>query len=67
MKKYVIIYNKNAGKTDNQQIATDAKTLLESNGKTVDLRQTKSRDDAVHQAEIATENYDCLITIGGDG
>ncbi|MQM76878.1 diacylglycerol/lipid kinase family protein [Lentilactobacillus buchneri] len=67
MKKYLIIYNGSAGKSDNEAIAKKAQSLLESNGKSVTLSQTKSRDDAVKQAQKSPENYDCLITIGGDG
>ncbi|MGF2385405.1 diacylglycerol/lipid kinase family protein [Lentilactobacillus otakiensis] len=67
MKNYLIIYNGNAGKSDNETIAQHAKALLENNGKTVTLSKTKSRDDAVEQAQKSTEKYDCLITIGGDG
>ncbi|GAA2969827.1 diacylglycerol/lipid kinase family protein [Lentilactobacillus parakefiri] len=67
MKKYLIIYNGSAGKSDNEAIAKQAQSLLESSGQSVTLAKTKSRDEAVEQAQKSPESYDCLVTIGGDG
>ncbi|GHP14105.1 diacylglycerol kinase [Lentilactobacillus fungorum] len=67
MQNFVIIYNGNAGKSDNERIANQAKTFLEKNGKTVTLQKTKSEKDAISKAASAVGQYDCLITIGGDG
>lgn len=67
MKNYLIIYNGNAGTSDNEKIAKQAQSFLEDNGKQVTLSKTASRDDAVKQAKLATDKYDCLVTIGGDG
>ncbi|EHO50539.1 diacylglycerol/lipid kinase family protein [Lentilactobacillus kisonensis] len=67
MQTYIIIYNGSAGKTDNEKLAQQAKQFLESNGKTVTLCKTTSEDDAISKAAAAVANYDCLVTIGGDG
>ncbi|KRK88325.1 diacylglycerol/lipid kinase family protein [Lentilactobacillus sunkii] len=67
MNNYLIIYNANAGTSDNEKIAKQAQSFLEENGKHVTLSKTASRDDAVEQAKLATDKYDCLVTIGGDG
>ncbi|MEE8824293.1 diacylglycerol kinase [Lentilactobacillus sunkii] len=67
MNNYLIIYNGNAGTSDNEKIAKQAQSFLKNNGKQVTLSKTASRDDAVEQAKLATDKYDCLVTIGGDG
>lgn len=67
MKNYLIIYNGNAGTSDNERIAKQAQSFLKENGKQATLSKTFSRDEAVKQARLATAQYDCLVTIGGDG
>lgn len=67
MNNYLINYNGNAGTSDNEKIAKQAQSFLKNNGKQVTLSKTASRDDAVEQAKLATDKYDCLVTIGGDG
>lgn len=67
VEKNLIIFNAQAGKSDNNEIAKKAKAVLERHGQTAVLKATDSESDAIHAAATATDQYDRLITIGGDG
>lgn len=67
VEKNLIIFNAQAGKSDNNEIAKKAKAVLERHGQTAVLKATDSESDAIHAAATATNQYDRLITIGGDG
>ncbi len=67
MQSFLILYNDKAGKSDNEKLAQKAQQTLTQAGKHVTLTATKSEDDAINQAAKSTANYDCLVTIGGDG
>lgn len=67
MQNYLIIYNGSAGKSDNEKIAKQAKTFLETHGKRVELAKTQSEEEAISKSAEAPNQFDCLVTIGGDG
>lgn len=61
MKKYLIIYNGNAGTSDNKKIAEQTKLYLEEHGRSAVLSPTQSREDAVSQVKQSVEGFDCLM------
>lgn len=67
MQKYLIVYNGTAGKADNEAIAKSVRQKLQEVGKQVELAATESEEAAIKQIQVAVDNYDCLVTIGGDG
>ena len=61
MKKYLIIYNGNAGTSDNKKIAEQTKLYVEEHGRSAVLSPTQSREDAVSQVKQSVEGFDCLM------
>lgn len=47
MQNYLIIYNGAAGKSNNEKIAKQAQTFLETHGKRVELAKTQSEEEAI--------------------
>jgi YegS/Rv2252/BmrU family lipid kinase len=67
MKKYVVIYNKQAGKTDNEAIANHFKTAAKAQEHEVTLKATPSREAAIDYLVDHLDDFDTVVTIGGDG
>ncbi|WP_187387613.1 diacylglycerol/lipid kinase family protein [Weissella muntiaci] len=67
MKKYLVVFNGAAGKSNNRAIAEHFKKIAESSERKVRLVATKSREDALKQIEQQAHAIDYIIVIGGDG
>lgn len=66
MSKYLVIYNGSAGNSDNEKIAHHFQRQATAHGD-ADLLATQSRQEALQAIQKRAKDYDCLVTIGGDG
>ncbi|MFC0189587.1 diacylglycerol/lipid kinase family protein [Fictibacillus aquaticus] len=68
MKKAMLIVNPSAGKEQSTAYAENAATALEQNGYEVTVKETKGEGCATRFAkEACTEQFDCVVAMGGDG
>lgn len=68
MKKVKIIYNPNSGRQIVQKNVPKLSQILRENGYFVDIFKTEKRLDATNAASKACkDNYDIIVSIGGDG
>ncbi|MDO5035847.1 MAG: diacylglycerol kinase family lipid kinase [Porphyromonas sp.] len=67
--KYLLIYNPNSGtKRDNERLLQGVKELIEKEGHTAELRETKAEGHATRIArEAVKSDVDVIVAVGGDG
>jgi YegS/Rv2252/BmrU family lipid kinase len=67
MTKYTVIYNEDAGKTDNEAIAERFQKAAEKLNRPTTLKATASREEAINFVVDHIDQFDTIVTIGGDG